>query len=520
MQYVIYIGAGILLLSVCIFVHEFGHLLGGRMVGIKARVFSIGFGKGIVKKTIGDTTYQIAPIPLGGYCQFYGEDPSEERTGKGYEFLSAAPWRRIVTVAMGPLFNLFFGVLIFLVMNLVGYSKETNRVIIPDHLRQGKNVSPAYEAGIRSGDRIVRIGDKEVMSFSDVQTAVFFSDGGTTGITVLRDGKPVNFMVSPRIQEGTGRYEIGVMPYGSRILVAGLVDGGPAQAAGIREMDEIVSANGVVLKSEVELTRYVGTRAGKPVVFELVRKGKGLKAEVTPELNHEIVFTVIDPQGRIRESIPLAKSKALQKYLDKGLVSINGKKAGSFEALAEEARGSAGRRITFQIENETYTGTARVGRVGRIGVFQAMAPDQVLVKYGPAQAMVQAVIEPYEFIAMNLKAIGMFFTGKLKVRENLSGPIRIVQIAGQVAYYKGAPDFILLMAKISIILMVMNLLPIPVVDGSHIIFFLVEMVRRKPMSQKVMERIQTVGVALLIMLGAFVIINDISMLPIIQNLFK
>lgn len=520
MQYVIYVAAGIFLLGVCIFVHELGHLLGGKMVGIKARVFSIGFGKGIIKKTVGDTTYQIAPIPLGGYCQFYGEDPSEERAGKEYEFLSAAPWRRIVTVAMGPLFNLFFGILIFLVMNMVGYSKETNRVSIPDHLRQGKRVSPAYEAGIRTGDRIVGIGGKDIRSFPDIQTAVFFGEGVPTDVAVERDGTAMRFTVTPRLQEESGRHEIGVVPYGTRILVAGLVKDGPAASAGLREMDEIVSADDVVLKSEAELTRYVGPRAGKPITLEIVRKGKPLTLDVTPVMNEEIVFSAEENGDGARESIPLAKTPALQNYLGKGLVTINGRKVGTFKTLADEVRKSRGGRITLGIENETYTGTARVDRVGRIGVYQAMAPDQVLVRYGPGRAVIQAVVEPYEFIALNLKALGMFFTGKLKVRENLSGPIRIVQIAGQVAYYKGIPDFILLMAKISIILMVMNLLPIPVVDGSQIVFFLIEIVRKKPLSQKVMERIQTVGVALLIMLGAFVIVNDISMLPFIQNLFR
>ena len=115
-----YIAAGIVLLGVCIFVHELGHLLGGMLVGIKAKTFSIGFGKGIIKKQIGDTTYQIAPIPLGGYCQFYGEDPSEERTGQGFEFLSAHPLRRIVTVAMGPLFNLFYPLLSGVIQPLSG----------------------------------------------------------------------------------------------------------------------------------------------------------------------------------------------------------------------------------------------------------------------------------------------------------------------------------------------------------------------------------------------------------------
>src|SRR4030042_5933173 len=98
-----YILSAVILLGLCIFVHELGHLLGGKLVGIKAKVFSMGYGKGILKKKFGDTTYQITLIPFGGYCQFYGEDPSEERTGQGFEFLSAHPFKRIVTVAMGPI---------------------------------------------------------------------------------------------------------------------------------------------------------------------------------------------------------------------------------------------------------------------------------------------------------------------------------------------------------------------------------------------------------------------------------
>ncbi len=230
MVYVIYIAAGIILLGLCIFVHELGHLLGGKMVGIKAKTFSIGYGRGILKKTIGGTTYQLAPIPFGGFCQFYGEDPSEERTGQQYEFLTAHPARRIFTVAMGPIFNLIFGIVIFFAMNLVGYSKDTNRVHIPENLRTGAKASPAAAGGIVSGDRIVMIGDKEIHSFPDIVSTVLFSDGKKLDITVIRDGARARFTVAPRRQE-SGRYEIGVAPYGSRILIVEVIEGGAAMEA-------------------------------------------------------------------------------------------------------------------------------------------------------------------------------------------------------------------------------------------------------------------------------------------------
>jgi len=199
---------------------------------------------------------------------------------------------------------------------------------------------------------------------------------------------------------------------------------------------------------------------------------------------------------------------------------VNGRKILTYEGLVGTVKEVEGKQISFQIDKEQYRGTAETDKVGLIGIFQAVAPDQVYVQYGVGQAFVQSFVEPYKWIVLNLKGLGMLFTGKMNVRENLSGPIRIVQIAGQVAYYKGMSDFILLMAKISIILMVMNLLPIPVVDGSHLIFFTIEMIRRKPMSQKVMERIQTVGIVILALIMGFAIFNDISMLPFIQNFFK
>ncbi len=520
MVFFIYIAAGIILLGVCIFVHELGHLLGGKLVGIKAKTFSIGYGKGIIKKTIGDTTYQIAPIPLGGYCQFYGEDPSEERSGKGYEFLSAHPVRRIVTVAAGPLFNLIFGIIIFFVMNMVGYSKDTNRVHIPENLTTGKHVSAAYAAGIRSGDRIVRIGDREINSFSDIQVAALFSEGERLDVSVERDGKPLGFRVVPALQKSSGRYELGVSPYGSSILVVGLVEGGAAEAAGLREMDEIAAIDGKAVTTETEFSGIVQAGAGKPLVFRVERKGAVMEKKITPRLSGVVKFQAMDRTGRKGEVLSLMDSKDLRKYLSKGTILINGRSAQTYDALVRMVGENRGKTISFEVEGDTYSGTADIEQVGFIGIQQMVAPEQVEVKHGPGRAAVQAFVEPYDFIVMNLKGIGMLFTGKMNVRENLSGPIRIGKIAGDVFYYKGVPDFILLMAKISIILMVMNLLPIPVVDGSHIIFFTIEMIRGKPLSQKIMERIQTVGIVILIMLSAFVILNDISMLPVIQNLFK
>ncbi|OHD69520.1 MAG: RIP metalloprotease RseP [Spirochaetes bacterium RBG_16_49_21] len=519
MVYFTYIAAGVILLGFCIFIHEFGHLLGGKMVGIKAKTFSIGMGKGIIKKKIGDTTYQLAPIPFGGYCQFYGEDPAEQRSGAAYEFLSAHPLRRIVTVMMGPLFNLLFGIVIFFVMNLVGYTKDTNRINIPENMRAGRFASASYAAGLRSGDRIVKINGHEIQSFSDIQENVFFSEGRRLDITARRDGRIAHVPVTPKRNQ-SGRYEIGVLPYGSKIYVVELVKGEAAEAAGLREKDEILSLGGVVVNTEYEFTDYIQRHADKPILFKIMRDGAIIEKTITPRLTDIIKFQTADRREGAGGTIPILKSKMLQGLLEKGLLRINGKRMPTYEELVRSVEENKNKQITFQFEDEKYTGYARLEKAGFIGVMPSIMPDQIQVRYGFGGALVRSFTEPYSFIVMNLKGLGMLFSGKMNVRENLSGPIRIVKIAGDVAYYKGIPDFIILMAKISIILMVMNLLPIPVVDGSHIVFFLIEIVRGKPMSQKVMERIQTVGIVILVMLGAFVIINDISMLPLFQRFLK
>jgi regulator of sigma E protease len=519
MIYIIYIVAGVVLLGFCIFIHELGHLLGGKMVGIKARTFSIGMGKGIIKKKVGDTTYQIAPFPIGGYCQFYGEDPTEQRTGKPFEFLSAHPLKRIVTVFMGPLFNLFFGILIFLVMNLVGYTKDTNRIYIPESMRTGETASAAFQAGLRSGDTIVKIGGRDIQSFSDIMMNVVFSEGKPVDVTIKRNGEHMQMHVTPK-RHASGRYEIGVAPYGSRMLVMELVTGEAAEAAGLRERDEILSLDGAVMNSEYEFTDYIQGHADKPIIFKISRKGKDFEKTITPHLTEIIKFQTINKQGKAGETIPFLRSKNLESFFNKGIVRINNEKIASYEQFNSTVKANVGREIVLQVENEKYSGRAFIRKAGFIGIMTSVAPDQVNVRYGLGDALVKSVAEPYQFIVMNLKGLGMLIAGKMNVRENLSGPIRIVKIAGDVAYNRGIPDFIILMAQISIILMVMNLLPIPMVDGSHIVFFFIEILRRKPMSQKVMERIQTVGLVILVLLGAFVVINDISMLPLIQRFIR
>ncbi|HOJ44263.1 MAG TPA: RIP metalloprotease RseP, partial [Syntrophorhabdaceae bacterium] len=277
-----YIFAAVVLLGLCIFIHELGHLLGGKMVGIKAKVFSLGYGKGFIKKKIGDTTYQITLIPLGGYCQFYGEDPSEAREGRGFEFLSAHPLKRIITVAMGPLFNLLFGIFLFFVMNSVGYYKETNRILIPLEMTQGEHVSAAYSAGLRTGDEIIAINGQEVKSFSDIQAKIFFSEGHTLDIAVRRDGQIQNFRVTPANEGGEMRFSIGVMPYTKGIAVTNTSEGGPAFLSGLKAGDIITKVDGKEVRFPTEFSDYIQKNSQKDIAISFIRGNEEKTIAVKP----------------------------------------------------------------------------------------------------------------------------------------------------------------------------------------------------------------------------------------------
>ncbi len=512
-----YIAGAFVLLGLCIFVHELGHLLGGRMVGIKARVFSMGYGKGFWKKKIGDTTYQITLIPFGGYCSFYGEDPGEEREGKGYEFLTASPWRRIVTVVMGPMFNLFFGILLFYIMNMVGYDKETNRILIPAELQVAGHESPAYSAGLRTGDTILSIDGKKVRAFSDIQEDVFFSEGKPVSVKVLRGKEEKTFQVRPQEHGSSGRYTMGVMPYTRGIAITAVVPGDAAAKAGLKRGDILVSADGKRVFSPGELASILEKKAGQAIPFSYLRGDKTVNGEFVPE--RVKIFIIKSPDGK-KVLHTIVGNGAFLSQIKSGEVRIDGKPILSYDEFLKDIDSGKCHDLVFQIADKRYSGSVSVMERSMVGVSIGFVFEMIKVRYGAGESLAMALVEPWNFIVMNLKGFGMLFRGKMDVRENLSGPIRIAKIAGDVLHDRGVSDFILLMAKISILLMIMNLLPIPAVDGSHLVFYLIEAIRGKPISESIMARIQGFGVLFLIILGVFVIVNDISMLPFMQDLFK
>src|SRR4051812_33290680 len=229
----------VLLLGVLIFVHESGHFLVAKALGVKVLRFSIGFGPPIVAFTRGDTEYRIAWFPLGGYVKMAGEQPYDELPPEEakYGFLAQAPWKRMLIVAAGPVFNLVFPVLVFFIV-LLGLSEHATTLV--GAVEPGM---PAAEAGMRPGDRIVTIEGRKGELFEDVSEALQPRYDRPTVITVDRGGKqpaltltPMRSTVSELLGDPVPKGEIGIGPCPLPPLL-GVPAGSPAAAAGLKSFD-------------------------------------------------------------------------------------------------------------------------------------------------------------------------------------------------------------------------------------------------------------------------------------------
>lgn len=525
--------AGILVLSVSIVVHEMGHLLMGKWVGIKARVFSFGYGKGIWKKEVGDTTYQITAIPLGGYVQFYGDDIHQIGQTKPGDFFHAGPWRRMIPVFGGPLFNLLLGVVILAAFNFVGMDKPTNRVSVKSQLQYtdkltGQDMkvsSPAYQAGMRHGDRIVAINGEPINTYSDIKKEVALS-GPKQKLKVeyVREGKRFSVDIKPVVLHEGGYSLIGVSPF-YEFAVQGVVEGGPFARAGIQKNDVILEVNGKRPAIQEQISQAIQQSHSGQVSLTLLREEKKITKEVNLVQRSSLVFDHIvhKPTGyEFTLERELLDYNKWQKNFAQGRVLVEGQKVTSAQELIRRFRElvSADKEISLKHGGSSYLVRPRVKELFYAGFsYRPVSVESKKVEYGFLASIGHGFLDAFEFVALNIKGIGKLFSGDLSVQQNLSGPVRIAKIAGDVAEH-GIGPLLLFLAHISVILMVMNLLPIPVVDGGHIIFFLIEGLRGKPIDPKIQEKIMAFFVVLLIGLGIFVLLNDILSLDSIKNLIK
>jgi regulator of sigma E protease len=437
--------AFLFVLGVLIFVHELGHFVMARRVGVRVLKFSLGFGPRLVGFTRGDTEYVISAIPLGGYVKMAGENPDDPRSGKDDEFLSKSKWERFQILIMGPLMNLILAVLVTagVLMNGAEIPVFQSK---PPVVGQVTPDSPAARAGIQRGDRIVTVAGRDVDTWEQFFIGVGTRAGRETEIGVLRDGKQFVVKTTPTPQTKFEIGDVGVLP-DTHPNVAALLPGAPAEKGGLKVGDVIHRVDGTTITLREQLIAAVSKKANTPVTISVVRNGEPVDVTVTPEANTGRCPSL--PQGG-------------------GCIGI-----------------SIGEEVTR-------------------------------INPGPIDALGMSIKRNYESAGLIFMTIGQLITRETSTRQ-LMGPLAIAQLSGESAEQGWAPLFAL-MASISLNLGLLNLLPIPVLDGGHIFIMALEGLARRDFSLKVKEKMFLAGFAVLLMLMVTVIYNDLTRIPLVERL--
>ncbi|KAG1466577.1 hypothetical protein G6F57_013238 [Rhizopus arrhizus] len=425
--------------------HEFGHYWVGRLCGVKILRFSVGFGRPLwSRRDRPGTEFAIAAIPLGGYVKFLDEREVEVHPHeRGQAFNHKTVWQRIAIVAAGPIANLLLCILLLWAMFVIGKQDYSPTI--------GRVSGIAATAGLLSGDRVLRVDDRQVVTLGDASMALTAAamDRRDVKLEVLDPADQVRVRTLPLSQLPAGfderRVPILAGLYWQSWLQPALVDSLTADSAVAGQLqpgDLIVAIEGQRIDSVDQVIGEIQAlgRAGGPGMIEVLRGGERLALEVTPR------------QGKDGKGNP-------------------------------------------------------VWQIG-VGFPTTYSPAyDTLLRYGPLDAVTVAVRETGRLAADSLGMMGRIVTGKASL-QNVSGPVTIARVAN-VSAKRGLDWFLQFLALLSLSLCIINLLPIPILDGGHLLYYLIELVKGSPLSERAIAAGQYIGLALLAGLMGLAFYNDI-----------
>ena len=537
----------IILVSSLIFVHELGHFLFAKAFGVKVITFSLGFGPKVLKFRGRETEYCISLLPLGGYVRMLEESKNDlvlpEDRRRTFESLPG--YKRVIIVLAGPVMNLVFPVLLYFSV-FIGdgpFLPPTIGVVLPRHPAEGK---------LFPGDRIMSVNGEEVGTFDELKRIVSKNPGKPVRFTVFRDNRHVEVEVvaedTPErrdldITERVGT--VGIQPSAPAPVIGIASTESPAYRAGLRTFDVITSVGGQPVKRYMDLEAVLDEDVGETVPITYLRPTSvpdalgGLADMAVFEAG--VVALTPDPNGVTlleRTGIELADLYVSILPPDSYLHKAGLRPGDKILRLDEETvpAWSTFRERVFQTPDRTHRidyMAARDGRV-RYGQFQMrredftdehgqtfaryvlpvqhwlpVAPEERVAHPAPFRyALSKAVEETVDVTRLVLVGLVRLVQGRISLKS-LSGPITIYQVAGEEGR-KGADYFIWAMAVISINLGLFNLLPIPVLDGGHLLFFVVEAVLRRRVPLRVRELSHIVGMAILLGLMVLAFKNDVE----------
>ncbi len=536
------LGFTALLLGVLVTVHELGHFLVAKALNVKVLRFSIGFGPRIFGFTRGETEYRVAWIPLGGYVKMAGEQPYEELPPEEAKrgFLAQAPWKRALIVSAGPVFNLVFPILVYF---FVFFGEHTGTAPVVGSVEPG---SPAAMAKLEPGDRILSVDDEEVRTFEELQGALQPRYDKEIRLTLKRGDQQLVSRLTPARNNETNMLE--TVPRGmigirsTRPPVLGVPEGSAAHAAGLRTFDRIISINDAPVRSELEMIAAIKKAEGtlsvavaRPTPLVLPGASFSAPSMVTLKVPKQEGTSYAALGGAETADLYVsgvrAGGEAEKAGMHRGdrLLSVNGQPLASAFVLdlalnrsqdkpfklswrsGAEEKSAELRQVLIEV-TDGYGQKSQVLDAGFAHYLPSPAEnpatEKVTLRMGAVDALAQSLRIVPQVIRQTAMIIPRMFTDE-NVRKNVGGPIMLYQLASKSAE-EGVDYFLHVMAVISVNLGLMNLLPIPILDGFHLLAALWEGVRRRPIPMRAREVANMIGLALLIVLMVRVFYNDLT----------
>jgi len=423
----------IVVLGILVFVHEFGHFIVAKAFKIGVPVFSLGFGPRLAGFRRKETDYRVSAVPLGGYVRLAGDEADEARTGGPDEFLSRPRWQRFLVFVAGATFNIVLAVLVMTVVFTIWGRDEIVRPVSFPIVADVVPGSPAAAAGLRSGDKVVRIGGQdardqqtqveEIVLAPDQVKSVDIERGGVASTVSMSTGQDSKYHLGAPgwrlIQEGGGPPEVEIV-----------MGGTPAEKAGLKRGDKVVGIDGRAPQGEMELRALLEKSAGREVKLTIARGGQESDLVVTPK----------DESGKGKIGVLFADGNRVHHEL------------------------TLGSAFTASIDHNL---------------------DETKNVFRILSGLIKLKISP----------------------RALSGPIEIARVSREAV--RSWEFFLTFLAFISLQLGILNLLPVPVLDGGHILILFSESVLRRDLSDKLKERVMTAGFVALLAFFGMVIVLDI-----------
>lgn len=590
---ILYMAVTALAVGLLIVVHEFGHFVAAKAIGVRVETFSVGFGTKLLSATYGDTEYALSAVPLGGYVKLAGEHPDESE-GKPDEFYSKSPGQRAIVFSAGVVFNAVLAVLCFIAAFTVGVPFTEASV---GQMAQG---GPAWEVGLQRGDQIVSIDDQPVRDYNDLSRYVALSAGDTVTVDVKRGGEALSYRMKPEYNPQQGFDWLGFgPPMAPTVMGLGKTVGQegrcPACEAGIKLRDRIVAVNGASVDTAAEVGEMLEELPQRQVSVTVERDGEkhqlmamtearrnygigisyvtatiealrsgGVAAEnglrpgdtITAVNGEEVqsivaVRDILEDAGEETEltvtrgdsgtttvTVDLSARDAAEDFLfgiqcavtdrltwvEEGspawkagmrpgdvITSVDGENVDDWEAIkrAIANKQDSPLGISWRHEDEEQSATVTpviMDEVGILGI-QFTETKKTIQRYGIGGAVKAGFSKTYGTVADMYLTIRGF--ARQEVSPKTMGGIITIAYVTYSAARQGVGKLFYFMAFISATLAFINILPIPVLDGGHIVFVGIEKLRGKPVSEKVMAIVQYIGLAFLILLILYVTKNDI-----------